>query len=54
MLAFHVFVRVQFYDLKNGANIGIKIEKEGKWEKKKMVHFLTLFFKVELICVQKK
>jgi hypothetical protein len=38
--------------LKNGAKIGIKIEKEGKWEKEKFVHFLTL--KVELHLRAKK
>jgi hypothetical protein len=41
---------VQFYDLKNGAKIGIK--KRGNGGKEKFVHFLTL--KVELHLPAKK
>jgi hypothetical protein len=43
---------VQFYDLKNGAKIRIKIEKEGKWGNRKVRPFLT--FTVELHLRAKK
>jgi hypothetical protein len=33
---------VQFHDLKNGAKIGIKIEKEGKREKRKIRPFFDI------------